>query len=71
MYTLLRSVGTRDVLLVEAPAATAAIVVAEVFYKFHSFVVECGAFLATWFVLGSVVALVVRRPAVAASTFSN
>ena len=28
-----------------------AFVIAELFYKFHSFTLECAAFLATWFVL--------------------
>jgi len=28
-----------------------AMVIAEIFYKFHSFVLECVAFLATWLVL--------------------
>ena len=28
---------------------------AELFYKFHSFSLECAAFLATWFVLDALV----------------
>jgi len=28
-----------------------AFLIAELFYKFHSFTLECAAFLATWFVL--------------------
>ena len=33
----------------------AALVIAEMFYKFHSFLLETGAFLVTWFVLGAIV----------------
>jgi hypothetical protein len=32
------------------PTGGAALVVAELFYKFHSFTLECLAFLATWLV---------------------
>jgi len=45
----------------EAPAFVVSFAIAEFFYKFHSFSLECLAFLATWFVLGGVVALVLGR----------
>ena len=32
------------------PSGALALVVAELFFKFHSFTLECLAFLATWFV---------------------
>ena len=48
MYTLLRHARSRDGLMVEGPAAAIALVIAEVFYKFHSFSLECVAFLGTW-----------------------
>ncbi|HWK89831.1 MAG TPA: hypothetical protein VNP72_07540 [Longimicrobium sp.] len=48
MYTLLRSVPLRQVLLQAAPSGAAALVVAEQFYKWHSFTLECAGFLATW-----------------------
>jgi hypothetical protein len=35
----------------QLPAIGISLVIAEVFYKFHSFTLECIAFLATWFVL--------------------
>lgn len=50
MYSLLRQGGLRKVLSVEAPSLFLSILVAEMFYKFHSFTVECLAFMATWFV---------------------
>ena len=33
------------------PTGAVALVIAELFYKFHSFTLECVAFLATWLVL--------------------
>ena len=51
MYTLIRSIPLRQLLLEQAPALGASLVIAELFYKFHSFTLECVAFLATWGVL--------------------
>ena len=43
-----------------APSAVVAIVIAELFYKFHSFTLECVAFLATWYVVDLLVAVPYR-----------
>jgi hypothetical protein len=51
MYTLIRSLSIRCLLVEQLPALGASFVIAEVFYKFHSFTLECGAFLATWYAL--------------------
>ena len=51
MYTLTRSVAPRDLLVQQATTLVPSIVIAELFYKFHSFTLETVAFLATWFVL--------------------
>ena len=51
MYTLLRSVPWRNLVTTQAPALLASFVIAELFYKFHSFTLECLAFLATWFAI--------------------
>lgn len=51
MYTLARHTGVRTFLLFHAPTLVVCIVIAEVFYKFHSFTLECVAFLATWALL--------------------
>ena len=58
MYTLIHDIGLRRGLLEEAPVLVVSMVVAELFYKFHSFTLECLAFLATWFVVSYVVARV-------------
>jgi hypothetical protein len=49
MYSLIYSVGLRRGLVREGPALLLSMIVAEVFYRFHSFTLECLAFLATWF----------------------
>lgn len=51
MYTLARRVHLRQLLMEQAATFGTALVVAELFYKFHSFTLECLAFLATWSVL--------------------
>ena len=48
MYALIRSLGLRHLVLQQAPAIVVSIMIAELFYKFHSFTLECLAFLATW-----------------------
>jgi hypothetical protein len=55
MYTLFRSVPLRELLATQAPVLLVSFVIAELFYKFHSFTLECLAFLATWFVIDVVV----------------
>jgi hypothetical protein len=53
------------------PPLVVAFVIAELFYKFHSFTLETGAFLVTWRVLDWVYQQVERRlraPAAVAST---
>ena len=58
MFTLVKSLQLRRVYLSEPVSFVAALVIAELFYKFHSFLLETGAFLLTWFVLGAVVHVV-------------
>ena len=56
MYTLVRRAGTRDWLITEGPSLLTSVFVAELFYKFHSFTLECAAFLVTWLAISSLVA---------------
>ena len=51
MYTLARLIPVRELVLTQLVPIAVALVIAEVFYKFGSFSLECLAFLATWFVL--------------------
>lgn len=62
MTALVRRLGQVGRLLsMHGPSAAAAILVAEIFYKFHSFTLECLAFLATWFAID----LLIERPVAA------
>lgn len=60
MYTLLRLLPERRLACEQVPALAGAWVIAELFFKFHSFTLECAAFLATWFVFDALVQKVVR-----------
>jgi hypothetical protein len=51
MYSLTRLVSLRHLLLQQLPTLSLSLVIAEVFYKFHSFTLECLAFLATWYAI--------------------
>ena len=48
MYTLLRSGNARNLAFQELPGLAVAVVVAEIFFKFHSFTLECLGFLVVW-----------------------
>jgi hypothetical protein len=50
MYQIVKAQSSH-VLARETVPLAAAFVVAEVFYEFHSFALECIAFLATWYAL--------------------
>lgn len=56
MFSMMREVGLRRSLITEAPYLGLSFLIAELLYKFHSFTLECLAFLATWFVLSAVAA---------------
>ncbi len=51
MFQLMHKLTVQQLLARQCPALLVSVVVAELFYKFHSFTLECGAFLGTWFVL--------------------
>jgi hypothetical protein len=53
VYGLVHSLGTRKALAREAATLILSLGLAEAFYKFHSFSLECLAFLATWAVLSA------------------
>ena len=60
MFELLRSSTLRQLLARQAPALVLSLIVAELFYKFGSFTLECLGFLATWFVLDAIFAQIGR-----------
>ena len=51
MYTLIRTIPLRQLVFEQLPALAISLVIAELFYKFQSFTLECVAFLATWYVV--------------------
>jgi hypothetical protein len=51
MYTLLRNASLSALLSTQAPALLISLVIAEMFFKWKSFALECLGFLALWFVL--------------------
>jgi hypothetical protein len=53
MYELIRRLTLKQLTLEQLPLLVIALVVAELFYKFHSFLLEAGAFLLTWLALGA------------------
>jgi hypothetical protein len=63
MFTLLSRKPTDR--RIEAATLVAAMVIAELAYKFRSFTLECAAFLATWACLSAVAHAAFRRPRVA------
>jgi len=60
MFTLLKTLTVKQFFAQQLPAAATAWIIAEMFYKFHSFTLECAAFLATWFVLDALLTAVWR-----------
>jgi hypothetical protein len=61
VFTLIKSVSTHDLLLRLTPTFVASLVIAELFYKFGSFSLECVAFLATWGALDAASHLVTKK----------
>ena len=55
MFTLLKMLPVQRLLTEQLPALALAWLMAELFYKLHSFSLECAAFLATWFVFDALV----------------
>jgi hypothetical protein len=53
MYELVRRLTVRQLTLEQLPLLLIALGIAEMFYKFHSFLLEAGAFLLTWLALGA------------------
>jgi len=54
MYQLLHNLSATALLRQQFPVFSASFLIAEFFYKFHSFVLECAAFLVTWYVFDAV-----------------
>ncbi|HET8888658.1 MAG TPA: hypothetical protein VFQ41_07125 [Candidatus Angelobacter sp.] len=55
MYTLIHTESVRKELLRELPGFALSLTLAELCFKFHSFTLECGAFLVTWYMASYIV----------------
>ncbi len=51
MLELIRHLGWQKLAVEQLLPMAVALVIAELFYKFHSFTLECLAFVATWLAL--------------------
>jgi hypothetical protein len=51
VYQLMRRQSLKGITFETLPPLIASLIVAELFYKWHSFLLECAGFLATWFVI--------------------
>lgn len=54
MYTLLKNNTVKKITKAEIPAMFAALILTETIYRFGSFILECTAFMVTWFVISFV-----------------
>jgi hypothetical protein len=63
MYKLTHNLTVSELFKRQLPVFVVAFVIAELFYKFHSFILETGAFLITWYVLDALVQGIVSRRA--------
>lgn len=61
MYSLIQTLGLQTALKRELVPFVASFAIAEFLYKFHSFTLECAAFLATWAILSFVQQMLVGR----------
>jgi len=61
MFSLIKEFGTRVALEKEAPSLLISFGIAEFFYRFGSFGLECIAFLVTWFVLSWIQSLFINK----------
>jgi hypothetical protein len=60
MYSLISGLPPRRLLLRHAPTLIGALVIAEMFFKWKSFLLEAGGFLVTWYLLDAAVSFAER-----------
>lgn len=63
LFQFLRFIAASDLFLRQLPVFLLSLLIADRWYKFHSFLLETGAFLVSWFVIDAVVQafIVLRR----------
>lgn len=58
MYELIRRLTFKELTQEQLPLLVMSLGIAELSYKFHSFLLEAGAFLLTWLALGALSAAI-------------
>lgn len=61
MYESVKQIGIWQFLAREAVPIALSMIIAELFYKFHSFTLEALAFLATWYMLSAITSQLINR----------
>lgn len=61
MYSLISRLPPKQLLIRHAPTLVGALAIAEMFYKWRSFLLEAAGFLITWYLLDAAVSYVERR----------
>jgi hypothetical protein len=61
MYALISRLPKRELLVRHAPTLVGALAIAEMFYKWRSFLLEAAGFLVTWYLLDAAVSYVERK----------
>jgi len=64
MHRLICSSSLRQLLILETPALLLSLLIAETFYKFGSFTLECLAFLPTWYAISLLTDVLATRTGV-------
>lgn len=61
MYESVKQIGVMPFLAREAIPFGVSLLIAELFYKFHSFTLEALAFLATWYAISAISSRLLNR----------
>ena len=61
MYELIKRLSVKQIAFEQVPPFLLALTIAELFFKFHSFLMETGGFLLTWFLLDAALSMLRKR----------
>jgi hypothetical protein len=61
MFTLIKNSTFPQIITKRLPGLVISLIIAEIFYKFHSFTLECVAFLGTWFLVDLTIEVIASK----------
>jgi len=61
MFTLIKNSTFPQIITKRLPGLVISLIIAEIFYKFHSFTLECVAFLGTWFLVDLTIEVIANK----------